>query len=193
MKQVHTYWMVPSWFQMTDRHRQYLHRRVYRHPKRMHRKTQWHMEYSKHTILRAIWNSLRSSSIRWQAMIVHLLVLSRQREHQDWQSSQSRMYLQTVTTLCAQLVEQSTRTIMCLVFPVQRNTAESMYHLIRRLSISSQERCLQNVEPWFLALTAIHVTVPLVRWQSAKVAASSQSSFWSVHTMWQSRGLWQFT
>ena len=25
---------------------------------------------------------------------------------------------------------------MCLVFPVQRNTAESMYHLIRRLSIS---------------------------------------------------------
>ena len=33
-----------------------------------------------------------------------------------------------------------------LVFPVQRNTAESMYHLIRRLSISSQERCLQNVE-----------------------------------------------
>ena len=52
----------------------------------------------------------------------------------------------TVTTLCAQLVEQSTRTIMCLVFPVQRNTAESMYHLIRRLSISSQERCLQNVE-----------------------------------------------
>ena len=35
---------------------------------------------------------------------------------------------------------------MCLVFPVQRNTAESMYHLIRRLSISSQERCLQNVD-----------------------------------------------
>ena len=48
-------------------------------------------------------------------------------------------------SLCA-VVEQSTRTIMCLVFPVQRNTAESMYHLIRRLSISSQERCLQNVE-----------------------------------------------
>ena len=49
------------------------------------------------------------------------------------------------TARASGLTEQSMRTTMYLVFPVQRNMVESMYHLIRRLSISSQEKCLRNV------------------------------------------------
>ena len=70
----------------------------------------------------------------------------RQHELQDLRNSLSRMYLQTVTTAFVQLVEQSMRMTTCLVSHVQRSTAESMYHLIRQLSISLHERCLPAAE-----------------------------------------------
>ena len=49
--------------------------------------------------------------------------------------------LPTVTIVFVPLVEPSTRMIICLVLPVQRNTAEFTFHLIRQSFISLQERC----------------------------------------------------
>ena len=51
-----------------------------------------------------------------------------------------------LTTAFVQLVEQSMRMTTCLVSHVQRSTVESMYHLIRQLSISLHERCLPAAE-----------------------------------------------
>ena len=53
---------------------------------------------------------------------------------------------QTVITAYVLLVEQSTKMTICLDLPVRKSTVESMYLLIRQLSISSQEKCLLAVE-----------------------------------------------
>lgn len=45
---------------------------------------------------------------------IHLLELSRQHVRQDLRSSRCRMYLQIVITVFVQLVEQSTKMIICL-------------------------------------------------------------------------------
>ena len=82
------------------------------------------------------------------------------------------MYLQTVTTHCVPSVEQSTRTTICLAFPVQRNMAACMYHLIRRLSISICKRDAGRMwrhDSWLRQ--HIHVTVLSVQWLLAKAAA----------------------
>ena len=46
--------------------------------------------------------------------LTHLLELSRQHVRQDLRSSRCRMYLQIVITVFVQLVEQSTKMIICL-------------------------------------------------------------------------------
>ena len=46
-------------------------------------------------------------------------------------------------SVCVQLAEPSMKMIICLDLPVPRNMAEYMYRLIRQLSISLQEKCLQ--------------------------------------------------
>ena len=62
------------------------------------------------------------------------------------ENSRFHMSLQIAITAYVLLVEQSTKMIICLVFPVQRNTAVCMYHLIRRLFTSSPVKCLQAEE-----------------------------------------------
>ena len=56
------------------------------------------------------------------------------------------MFSQTVITAYVLLVEQSTKMTICLDLPVRKSTVESMYLLIRQLSISSQEKCWQAAE-----------------------------------------------
>ena len=51
-----------------------------------------------------------------------------------------------VLTNCHNSLEQSTKMTICLDLPVRKSTVESMYLLIRQLSISSQEKCLPAVE-----------------------------------------------
>ena len=64
----------------------------------------------------------------------------------DYRNSRFHMCLQTVITVFAQSVEPSTRMTTCLDSPVQRNMAESMYHLIRQSFISSPEKCWPAAE-----------------------------------------------
>ena len=78
-------------------------------------------------------------------MILHLLELYRQHVQAGLRNFQFLMYLQTAITVFVQLVEQSMKMIICLDYHVQRNMAEYMFHHIRRLFISSQEKCLLQV------------------------------------------------
>ena len=133
---------------------------------------QWHIVFWKHTILPEIWSSFRLNLISWLPMISHLSVSSRQHVRQDWRNSRFLMYWQTATIVCVRLAEPSTKMTTCLDWAVQRDTAESMYRLIRQLSISLPVKCLPAVAKWSLVLTPIHVTVPLVLWLWARAVRS---------------------